>query len=149
MERADLVHMLSLPFEVSAERIGAGFTDELKQSILELRQSESKKLAEWTTTYFAPFDEANFVPGMTVLENAIFGKLSASSGQRAEQVRDIVATTLLDAGMKQEVAELLFAVPTGIGGRGSAGGFCRTSCHQSRRNQKARCADFEPLSGQL
>ncbi len=123
MEQEEKQKMLSLPFQVSAERIGAGFTDELKQSILELRHNEAEKLAEWTAVYFAKFREDRFAPGMTVLENAIFGKLSASAGPRGEQIRDIVAQTLADAGMKQEVAELLFAVPTGIGGAGLPSAF--------------------------
>ncbi len=123
MTQEELEQMISLPLLVSAERIGAGFSDELKQSILELRHSEAQKLSEWTAVYFAPLREDRYAPGLTVLENAIFGKLAASAGPRAEQIRDIVAQTLAEAGMKQEVAELLFAVPTGIGGAGLPAAF--------------------------
>ncbi|MGR3713952.1 MAG: cyclic nucleotide-binding domain-containing protein [Shimia sp.] len=118
MERHELVQMLELPFEVSAERIGPGFTDELKNSIISLRNNEAEKLAEWLVVYFAPLQEQKFAPGLTVLENAIYGKLSASAGAKGEQIRDIVAQQLAEAGMKQEVAELLYAVPSGIGGAG-------------------------------
>ncbi|PSL20884.1 cyclic nucleotide-binding protein [Shimia abyssi] len=118
MERSELVQMLELPFEVSAERIGPGFDDELKASILELRQAQSEKLAEWLVVYFAPLEEDKFAPGLSVLENAIYGKLSASAGPRGEAIRDIVAEALDEAGMKQQVAELLFAVPSGIAGAG-------------------------------
>ncbi len=123
MERKELEQMLELPFEVSAERIGPGFSDELKESILSLRHNEAEKLSEWLVVYFAPLREDRFAPGLTVLENAIYGKLSASAGPRSEQVRDIVAQKLREAGMKQEVAELLFAVRTGIGGAGLPAAF--------------------------
>ncbi|KPA21803.1 putative multidrug resistance ABC transporter ATP-binding/permease protein YheH [Shimia sp. SK013] len=118
MEREELVQMLELPFEVSAERIGPGFTEELKSSIIALRRTEAEKLAEWLVVYFAPLDEQKYAPGLTVLENAIYGKLSASAGARGEQIRDVVAQKLAEAGMKQEVAELIYAVPSGIGGAG-------------------------------
>jgi hypothetical protein len=116
MAREELGQMLNLPFSVSAERIGAGFGDDLKQSILELRHNEAEKLAEWMSTFLAPLDEHRYAPGLTVLENAIYGKLSASAGGRGEQLRDVVSQILNEAGVKDEVAELLFAVPTGIGG---------------------------------
>ncbi|MCP4818865.1 MAG: cyclic nucleotide-binding domain-containing protein [Shimia sp.] len=123
MEREELVQMLELPFEVSAERIGPGFTDELKENIIELRHNEAEKLAEWLVVYFAPLNEQKYAPGLSVLENAIYGKLSASAGARGEQIRDIVAQKLADAGMKQEVAELIYAVPSGIGGAGLPASF--------------------------
>ncbi len=118
MDRAELVQMLDLPFEVSAERIGPGFSDELKSLILELRQNQSEKLAEWLMAYFSPLEENKFSTGLTVLENAIYGKLSASAGGRGEMIRDLVAQTLTEAGLKQHVSELLYAVPSGIGGAG-------------------------------
>ncbi|MBO9409674.1 cyclic nucleotide-binding domain-containing protein [Shimia sp. R9_1] len=123
MAREELGQMLNLPFSVSAERIGPGFGDELKQTILELRHNEAEKLAEWMTAFLAPLDETRYAPGLTVLENAIYGKLSASAGGRGEQLRDIVSQILSDAGVKDEVAELLFAVPTGIGGTNLPGAF--------------------------
>ncbi|MEP2531212.1 cyclic nucleotide-binding domain-containing protein [Shimia sp.] len=118
MERDELAQMLALPFEVSAERIGPGFDDELKASILKLRQKKSEKLAEWLVVHFAPLEEDKYAPGLSVLENAIYGKLSASAGPRGEAIRDIVAAALDEAGMKQQVAELLYAVPSGIAGAG-------------------------------
>ena len=123
MAREDLVQMLALPFEVSAERIGPGFGDELKASILDLRHKQTEKLAEWLVVHFAPLDEGKFAPGLSVLENAIYGKLSASAGPRGEAIRDIVAETLRDAGVKQQVAELLYAVPSGIAGAGLPAAF--------------------------
>lgn len=118
MERGELVQMLALPFEVSAERIGPGFSEDLKASILELRRTQSEKLSEWLVVHFAPLREDAFAPGLTVLENAIYGKLSAAAGMRGEAIRDIVADTLREAGLKQQVAELLYAVPSGIAGAG-------------------------------
>ncbi|WP_247745137.1 cyclic nucleotide-binding domain-containing protein [Shimia sp. R11_0] len=123
MERSELEQMIELPFEVSAERIGPGFGDDLKETILSLRHNEAEKLSEWLSAYFAPLREDRFASGLTVLENAIYGKLTAAAGPRGEQLRDIVAKTLNEAGVKQEVAELLFAVPTGIGGAGLPGAF--------------------------
>ncbi|CUH52197.1 cyclic nucleotide-binding domain-containing protein [Shimia marina] len=123
MERSELEQMIELPFEVSAERIGPGFGDDLKETILSLRHNEAEKLSEWLSAYFTPLREDRFASGLTVLENAIYGKLTAAAGPRGEQLRDIVAQTLTEADVKKDVAELLFAVPTGIGGAGLPGAF--------------------------
>ncbi|WP_435229938.1 cyclic nucleotide-binding domain-containing protein [Pseudopelagicola sp. nBUS_20] len=123
MARDDKLQMLGLPFEVSAERIGPGFDDDLKASILDLRHKQSKRLSEWLAVHFAPLEEDKFAPGLSVLENALYGKLSASAGPRGEAIRDIVADVLDQKGMKQKVAELLYAVPSGIAGAGLPSAF--------------------------
>ncbi|GAA6166059.1 ABC transporter ATP-binding protein [Pelagimonas sp. KU-00592-HH] len=123
LDHEDQIKMLTLPFEVSAEQIGPAFSDELKDMILDLRHQQRVKLEGWVSDSFEPLNENTFSPGLSVLENAIYGTLSTSSGGKGEQVRDVVARVLIDEGLKPNVAELLFTVPTGIGGAGLPSAF--------------------------
>lgn len=65
---------------------------------------------------FVPVDPATYFPRMTVLENAIFGRVSALAGQKAAEIEDEVAAQLDAAGLRREIAGVVFDLPTGIGG---------------------------------
>ncbi|WP_093117165.1 ABC transporter transmembrane domain-containing protein [Salinihabitans flavidus] len=108
--------ILSLPLEISAEQIGPAFTDEMKDLILELRQSRDGRLDPPMSEIFAPLSEDRFAEGLSVLENAVFGKLSSASSARTGQLREVVAGVLAEAGLRRQVAELLYAIHTGMGG---------------------------------
>lgn len=118
LDHEEQVEMLSLPFEVSAEQIGPAFADELKDLILDLRHQQRVKLEVWLADYYEPLNEHNFAPGLSVLENAIFGTISSTAGAKGDAVRDVVVQVLEEAGLKQFVVELLFRVKNGIAGAG-------------------------------
>lgn len=113
----DMAHLLIVPFQISAEQIGPGFDDDLKTRIVELRQSHSSDLLQSLGNLFAPFDMQAFTPGMTVLENAMFGKISETSGGRADDLRKLVAEVLSDNGAQPAVIELIYDVPIALQGQ--------------------------------
>lgn len=117
LEREEKVQLLNVPFEVSAEQIGPAFSDELKEMILDLRHKQRDKIEALIEGYFEPLQEDKFAPGLSVLENAIYGTLSSASG-RTEVVHEVVERVLREENLKHQVAELLFAVPTGLAGAG-------------------------------
>lgn len=113
----DLALLLSVPFQVSAEQIGPAFSDEMKDRIVRLRQQAASFLKTEVAGLYAPLDAEEFSPGLTVLENAIFGKISESAGTGTDQLREIVLRALEDAGLRRAVTNLMFDMPTDLGGK--------------------------------
>ena len=116
LTRDERALLFTVPFRISAEHIGPAFTDDTKQRILALRKTGSEFAQHRFSKLFVPFSKENLAPGFTVLENAIFGKISASAAAQRNELVDLVAETLLEAGLKRLVAELIYDVPTQLGG---------------------------------
>ncbi|MEX0328376.1 MAG: ABC transporter transmembrane domain-containing protein [Ruegeria sp.] len=112
-----LANLLAVPFVISAEQIGLAFTDELKDRILELRASHSDKLMERLQDVFVPLDAAEFAPGLTVMENALFGKVSQIGGARSDEVRKLIVDVLAENGARPLVVELIYDIPVALGGQ--------------------------------
>ncbi|WP_370645657.1 cyclic nucleotide-binding domain-containing protein [Ruegeria sp. Ofav3-42] len=117
LDDEQLANLLAVPFVISAEQIGPAFTDDLKDRILELRHSHSEKLLERLPDVFVPLDETKFAPGLTVLENALFGKVSQIGGARSDDVRKLIVDVLNENGARPLVVELIFDVPVALGGQ--------------------------------
>lgn len=116
LTEADRLELLALPFEISAEQIGPAFTDELRMTLLEMRHKyRSSGSFELSDDYEELADDA-YISGLTMFENAIFGKISASAGARAERLRDVVVDVLVAADIQHEIADLVLGLPTGIAG---------------------------------
>ncbi len=117
LDDTQLATLLAVPFVISAEQIGPAFSDELKCRILELRHSHSAKLMESLDDVFAPLEMTEFAPGMTVLENALFGKVSQVGGARSDEVRKLVLDVMAEHGARPLVIELIYDVPVSLGGQ--------------------------------
>jgi len=113
---AELGNLFTVPFLISAEQIGPAFSEDIKARIVELRKSHSARLLESLGDVFVPLDEDAFAPGMTVLENAIFGRISQDAGGRADDIRKLVAVTLIESGMQEGVVQLIYDLPIAIAG---------------------------------
>ena len=111
-----LALLLSVPSSITALQVGPAFPDRIRARILDLRASHGAALREQMSDLFAPIAEDQPLTGMTVLENAIFGKLSDETGPRTEEVRRTVARVLRDEGVAQRVLRLVFDVPITLGG---------------------------------
>lgn len=112
-----LANLLAVPLVISAEQIGPAFTDELKNRILELRHSHSEKLLERLSDVFVPLRGDEFAPGLTVMENALFGKVSQIGGTRSDEVRKLIVDVLDENGARPLVVELIYDVPVALGGQ--------------------------------
>ncbi|WP_425044594.1 ABC transporter transmembrane domain-containing protein [Primorskyibacter sp. S87] len=116
LDDTQLANLLIVPMLISADQIGPAFSDELKAQILQLRRSHSAELLECLDTLFVPLEPERFAPGLTVLENALFGKVSQVSGGKADELRKLVATVLIENGAQQQVVELIYDLPLALGG---------------------------------
>ncbi|MFC3614399.1 cyclic nucleotide-binding domain-containing protein [Lutimaribacter marinistellae] len=113
----ELANLLVVPFRLSADRIGPAFSDELKTRILDLRRSHSQKLLGTLGDVFAPLDLDSFAPGLNVLENALFGKITQVGGPRADELRRRITDVLIENGLQSDVIELIYDVPIALGGQ--------------------------------
>lgn len=114
--QTELAQLLTVPFRISAEQIGPAFSEDMKTRILELRQSHSAGLQRSMGDLFVPLKTDTFAPGLSVLENALFGKVSDLAGGKAEELRKLIADVLIEAEAGELVAELLYDVPVALGG---------------------------------
>ncbi len=112
----ELATMLMVPARISAEQIGPAFSEEIKARILTLRQSHREALLSSLGTLFEPLAKDRFAPGLTVLENAIFGRISADAGSKADDLRRLVAGALIESGAQEMVVQLIYDMPVALSG---------------------------------
>ncbi|QBF30702.1 ABC transporter transmembrane domain-containing protein [Thalassococcus sp. S3] len=112
----ELALLMTIPFRISAEQIGPAFPEEMKTRLLELRAAHSAELREALAEVYTPLEPDLFVPGLTVLENALFGKISDAAGAKADELRKIVADILVEEGLKSLVIQLIYDMPIALGG---------------------------------
>ncbi|MEO1733798.1 MAG: cyclic nucleotide-binding domain-containing protein, partial [Pseudomonadota bacterium] len=108
--------LLTIPFLMTAEQIGPAFPDRYKRKILALRKTRSEHLRAQSADMFVPIDEMNYIPRLTVLENAIFGRISIMAGAYAEEIEEHVAHVLSEHDLRRRVASIIYDMPTGLGG---------------------------------
>lgn len=108
--------LLTVPFAFTAEQIGPAFPDSFKKEIVAIRKSNGATLRAETEDFFLPIEPENYLPRLTLLENALYGRISMVAGLKGELVEDLVADLLSDQGLRRRVAETVFDIPTGIGG---------------------------------
>ncbi|MFK7745285.1 MAG: ABC transporter transmembrane domain-containing protein [Roseobacter sp.] len=116
LSKQDKTVLMTLLTQVSAEQIGPAFTDEMQQRIVEQRSEHKEKLKGAIADIYAPLDPDQTAVGVSVLENALFGKISDSAGARADELRRIVTDVLIEEGLKSSVMQLVYNVPLGLNG---------------------------------
>lgn len=112
----EMATLMTVPFSISAEEIGPAFPEDIQARILELRKSHADQILGSLSDLFARLDPAQCAPGLSVLENAMFGKVSRNAGGRADEVNKIVGDVLLEGGARSQVIELIFEMPISLGG---------------------------------
>ena len=116
LKDAELAHLLTVQFTITAEQIGPSFPDDIKARILALRDSHSAQLLDHLDDLFAPLQADKFAPGLTVLENALYGLISQDAGGKADELRRLIAEVLAANGAQELVIELIYDVPIAISG---------------------------------
>ncbi|WP_299637072.1 ABC transporter transmembrane domain-containing protein [uncultured Ruegeria sp.] len=108
--------LLTVPFLLTAEQIGPDFPDEYKEKILAIRKSQAKRLRDAMGGMFITVAPDIYAPRLTVLENAIYGRVSLMAGAHADDIEDVVAEAMNEAGLRRRAAAIIFDLPTGLGG---------------------------------
>ncbi|MEL7126831.1 MAG: ABC transporter transmembrane domain-containing protein [Pseudomonadota bacterium] len=108
--------LLTVPFAFTAEQIGPAFPDSFKAEIVKIRQTNGANMRAELDEMFVPISPDNYLPRLTVLENALYGRISMVAGAKAELIEDLVAELMKQKDLRRFVAETIFDLPTGIGG---------------------------------
>ncbi|MEM0946266.1 MAG: ABC transporter transmembrane domain-containing protein [Pseudomonadota bacterium] len=112
----DIAHLLLIPFSISAERIGVGFTDELKDRIVALRPQATSLMDNGLDGLFSPLTPDTFTTGLSLLENILYGKIADGAGPKAGRIREVITDELRKSKLAHDVYALLYDLPTDIGG---------------------------------
>ncbi|MGB3246016.1 MAG: ABC transporter transmembrane domain-containing protein [Sulfitobacter sp.] len=116
LSESEFALLLTVPFAFTAEQIGPAFPETFKNEILHIRKTRGEMLREQAKELFIPITPENYLPRMTILENALYGRISAMAGLQGDLVRDVVAGVLEKHDLQQLVSVVLFDIPTMIGG---------------------------------
>ncbi|UUV07983.1 ABC transporter transmembrane domain-containing protein [Ruegeria sp. YS9] len=108
--------LLTVPFLLTAEQIGPNFPEEYKEKILAIRKSQAKRLRDAMGGMFMSVAPDIYVPRLTVMENAIYGRVSLMAGAHADEIEDVVAEAMNEAGLRRRAAAIIYDLPTGLGG---------------------------------
>ena len=108
--------LLIVPFSISAEIMGMSFPDEITAQVMAMRREHGPALQASMKDIFAPIVEDQPMVGLSVLENALFGKISQTAGRKGDAVRSVVADTLREEGLEALVLNLILETPVGLGG---------------------------------
>ncbi len=116
LNEQDKAILMSLPAQISAEQIGPAFSQEMQDRILAQRIEHREKLKDALGQTYAPLDPERVAEGMSLLENALFGKVSGNAGIKADDLRKIVSDVLEREGLKPAVTDLIYDLPLELNG---------------------------------
>jgi ABC-type multidrug transport system fused ATPase/permease subunit len=116
LTQQEKVHMLAVPFAISAEKLGAAFPEDIVHRVLQIRQAHGPALQASMEGLFSPISADKPVAGLSVLENALFGKIAEQSGKQNDALRDLINDVLHEAGLDGLVLDLIFDMPLTLGG---------------------------------
>lgn len=116
LSEEDKAMLMTFPARITAEQIGPAFTKEMQNRIVEQRMTHRLKVQEIMEDIYVPLDIDEIGPGLSVLENALFGRIKDSAGGRADDVRGIVSRVLEEEGLKPAVIELIYDLPLELNG---------------------------------
>jgi len=108
--------LLTVPFAFTAEQIGPAFPATFKDEILKIRKQQGAEMRERARDMFVPITPDQYLPRLTILENVLYGRISAVAGLQADLVLDVVSDVFKKHGLQQDVALNVFDLPVSIGG---------------------------------
>lgn len=112
----DYALMLTVPFAFSAEQIGPAFSEAFKERVLQIRMKNAAQMVQKLDGLFETIDPDKYIPVMTVMGNAIFGRISGMAGAREKMVEDAVVDVLSEHGLRRLAAQSIYDLVTTQGG---------------------------------
>ena len=112
----DFALMLTVPFAFSAEQMGPAFTEVFKERVLHIRKTSAVQMVEELGDLFETIDSQKYIPVMSLMGNAVFGRISGLAGARESMIEDVVVDVLSENGLRRLAAESIFDVETSSGG---------------------------------
>ena len=112
----DYALLLTVPFAFSAEQIGPAFSDSFKERVLDIRKKSANHMIESLDGLFEPINPQRYYSVMTLLSNAIFGRISNMAGARRKHIEDVVLEVLQEHGLWRFAAQSVYDLETTPGG---------------------------------
>lgn len=112
-ERAAVIAVL---FRLSEAQAGAALPDAFKQAVAQAQSAHGASWRAQAGERFAPLSANGYAPQLSLLENALFGKLAAGDGSTLRRVENLVMEELETAGLRRALAVTLYDLPAGPGG---------------------------------
>ncbi|MEO0863844.1 MAG: cyclic nucleotide-binding domain-containing protein [Pseudomonadota bacterium] len=116
MTDEELALLFTIPAKITAEQVGPSFPVGVAGQILAMRRDHGETLRAQMADLYAPITPDGHLAGLSVLENVLYGKVSDNAGNKAEDLRHIVADVLMAEGITPLVLELIFDIPITLGG---------------------------------
>lgn len=117
LETADKASLMAVTFAISAEKLGSAFPDMIINRVLEIRKTHAADLQQSLSGLMSPITLDSPVAGLTVLENALFGKIAENAGPQGDALRAVAVDALYAAGLEGLVLDLIFDLPLTLGGK--------------------------------
>lgn len=108
--------MLTVPFAFSAEQMGPAFSETFKERVLQIRKASAEQMVQSLNGLFETLDPHRYIPVMTVMGNALFGRISRIAGAREKKIEDIVVEVISEHGLRRLAAESIYDLVTTTGG---------------------------------
>jgi putative ABC transport system ATP-binding protein len=118
----DFALMMTVPFAFSAEQIGPAFTDDLKEKVLKIRKKNAAHMLESMGNLFESIDPDRYIPVMTLMGNAIFGRISGMAGANEDLIVDLVGKVFEEHGLRRMIAQSIFDLEATQGGENLSAG---------------------------
>jgi len=112
----DYALLLTVPFAFSAEQIGPAFSDTFKDRVLQIRKKSASHMVQSLDGLFEPIDPKRYYSVMTLLGNAIFGRITNMAGARRKHIEDIVVEVFREHGLRRLAAQSIYDLETTHGG---------------------------------
>ena len=112
----DYALMLTVPFAFSSEQMGPAFSEAFKERVLQIRKKSAGHMVQELSGLFQAIDPQQYIPVMTVMGNALFGRISGMAGAREKMIEDIVVEVLSENGLRRIAAESIYDLVTTSGG---------------------------------
>lgn len=112
----DYALMMTVPFAFSAEQMGPAFTETFKERVLQIRKTSAVQMVQELGELFETIDSQKYIPVMTMMSNAIFGRISKMAGARENMIEDIIVDVLSEHGLRRLAAESIYDLVTSSGG---------------------------------
>ncbi len=116
LSKDELALLLTVPFLLTAEQIGTSFPEKFKEKILTIRKAKAESLRSHVGDMFVAVAPDVYVPRLTVMENALYGRVSLSAGSKTDEIEEAVAEVFVEHGLRRRIASIMYDLPTGLGG---------------------------------
>ena len=114
----DSKRLTDLPFKLIVAKHRLDLIDDaMAEKLLEARNAFAAGLPENMTDDIEFFEAENYNSASSILDNALFGKISTDRGDSQTQVIEIITNTISELGLRNAVLEAGLDYDVGVGGK--------------------------------